>query len=150
MSIQQTNTPTRYVTTTPMAGVHTWFPVTTPTDPVVTEEDIVFKSCPADDGKTFTTTDGTFYRVKCQAHTIASNTPADKLKTVTAESFTECMEKCSETLECISIDYVARTGDHVVKTCDLYKTGGGESPTTTCQSSKFLKVSFLSVRAKRG
>lgn len=121
-----------------MPGVNTWFPTSKRPDPPKPNVDDSFVSCPNDDGKSFTTSDGTFYSVKCQLHTIAANTPSDKIKTVSTETFALCMEACSEEEGCISVDYVARTGDHKVKDCDLFKSGGGDTPTTSCASSELL------------
>lgn len=121
-----------YIPTIPYEGVNTWFPTSKRPDP---SEDPTFHSCPNDDGKTFNAEDGTFFRVKCQVHTIASNNPADKIQTVPTESIQDCMEACSTTKGCLSVDYVQRNGDHKLKDCDLYKTGGGDTPETSCASS---------------
>lgn len=48
------------------------------------------------------------------------------------------MDLCAAEPGCVSVDFVARTGDHVLKTCDLYLSGGGEAPSGTCATSKFL------------
>ncbi|KAI9647320.1 hypothetical protein NHQ30_003705 [Ciborinia camelliae] len=142
-----------YIPTVSMSRVNTWFPITKRPDPPPP----LFKSCPDDDGKTYSTKDGTFYRIKCRVHTMyvfihtlglsslftdpeinassAANTPSDLIKTVpSTESIQACMEACSNTQGCLSVDYVQRVGDHKLKDCDLYKSGGEDPPDTTCAS----------------
>jgi len=43
------------------------------------------------------------------------------------------MEQCSAEPGCLSIDYVARAGgDHTVNDCVLFRSGGGDTPTSSC------------------
>lgn len=100
--------------------------------------------CPGDNGKTYTAEDGTFFKVACQIHTIAADNPATELiRSTTAETLRECMEICSKEPTCLSIDHVNRPGGHRLKSCDLYKSGGGVTPTTPCGDSIALPEPLL-------
>ena len=53
------------------------------------------------------------------------------------------MELCSAEPGCLSIDYVARPGkDHTVGDCTLFRTGGGNTPTTTC-GTKTMGMAYV-------
>jgi hypothetical protein len=135
---QTCNRFSEYIPTIPWANVNTWFPITKRPDP---NEDPNFHTCPQDDGKTFTTADGTFFRVNCEVHGIAANTPdTSTIKKLTTETFADCMEACSKEAGCISVDYSARPGDHPDKECILFRTGGGDTPTTSCARSMLTLI----------
>ncbi|KAH6680620.1 hypothetical protein B0J14DRAFT_531980 [Halenospora varia] len=118
-----------YIDPVPYANIHTWFPTEKRPDPNEPKPDPVEKAvplCPLEDGGTYTSEDGTFFKVACGVHTIAESSKATELiRSEKAETFGECMDLCAAEAGCVSVDFVARTGDHVLKTCDLYLIGEG-------------------------
>ncbi|KAF3049522.1 hypothetical protein E8E11_009055 [Didymella keratinophila] len=119
-----------YIPTIEMTGVNTWFPTEKRPGP---PPDPNSPNCPQSNNTTYTTSDGTFYRLFCSVHTIAESYPAEKIRKTQAVSYAACMEQCSAEPGCLSIDYVARPGgDHTVNDCVLFRSGGGDTPTSSC------------------
>ncbi|KAL8953997.1 MAG: hypothetical protein Q9222_000158 [Ikaeria aurantiellina] len=78
--------------------------------------------CTQDDGKAFVTSDGTYYKLQCFRH----GKKTTLLAKDTASSFAECMELCSQTNDCNSIRFAARSakGGDPIGQCLLYKEEG--------------------------
>lgn len=55
-----------------------------------------------------------------------------RIRNAHAESYAACMEQCSLEPGCLSIDYAARRGGHTLNDCVLFRSGGGDTPTSTC------------------
>ncbi|KAF2625147.1 hypothetical protein BU25DRAFT_460617 [Macroventuria anomochaeta] len=123
-----------------MKGVNTWFPIEKRSSP---SPDLHTPTCPTSNNTTYSTSDGTFYRLFCSIHSISANHPTtDTIRTTQAASYAEYMEKCSAEPGCLSVDYVARTGtDHTLNTCTLFRTGGGDTPTTSC-GTKMVDMAY--------
>lgn len=113
-----------------------WYPTQKRPDPVTPNK---VPECPKDDNTTYTATDGTFFRVRCERHTKAANSKdTDLIRKIPGTTFQQCMELCSREPGCLSIDYVGRPNgappeEHVLQDCYLYRTGAEvEDPTVPC------------------
>ncbi|KAM0191646.1 hypothetical protein ACHAPI_008697 [Fusarium lateritium] len=108
--------------TTPWEAGAAWFPIFCPREraakanekPKVTTK----LSCPANDGKIFEGSDGTWFYLQCCTDTDA----ASVLDLVKASSHQDCLEKCVKSKECKSSTFAAES-DGSGPNCKLYGHG---------------------------
>ncbi|KAK3940416.1 hypothetical protein QBC46DRAFT_385330 [Diplogelasinospora grovesii] len=93
--------------------------------------------CPDADGKIYQTKDGATFYIQCCTHG-ASTT----IRTLVTQDFRECMNECSKTDGCNSVQFVAHErANEPLHTCKLSKEGGYSS--AVCGATDMHTYAFL-------